>query len=401
MLRLVADANIPAAQDAFAAFGAVRLLPGREITRAELATADVLLVRSVTRVDAALLEGTPVRFVGTATAGTDHVDLDALRRLGVAFASAPGSNAASVVDYVLAALLALAAGRGDGLAGRTLGIVGVGQVGRRLARRAQALGLTVVASDPPLAAAGSDVGVPLLGLADVLAQADIVTLHTPLTTASESDHPTHGLLGADALAAMAPGAWLVNAARGPIVDGGALAHALDRRRLAAAVLDVWPGEPAPDADLVRRVAIGTPHIAGYAFDGKVAGTRALEQALRRWRPGPTEPWDSGPTLAPPAPLVVHAPPAPSDPGDPAQQAAWLHALARQAYDVGADDARFRAALASTEDRGAQDRAAAFAGLRKAYPVRREWSEYAVQGVVPPSLRRAVRGGLGMALAASS
>ena len=401
MLHLVADANIPAAREAFAGFGEVRLLPGREITRDALAAADVLLVRSVTRVDAALLEGTPVRFVGTATAGTDHVDGDALRQLGVAFASAPGSNAASVVDYVLAALLALASSRGEGLAGKTLGVVGAGQVGRRLVPRARALGLEVVASDPPLAASGADVGVPLVGLAELLAAADVVTLHTPLTTPAESDHPTLGLIGDESLAAMAPGAWLVNAARGRIVDGGALARSLDRRHLAAAVLDVWPGEPEPAPGLVRRVAVGTPHIAGYAFDGKVAGTRMLERALRDWhRPPPTPtppaPWDARPTLAPPSPLVVDAPPAPADAHAPAQQAAWLHALARQAYDVGADDARFRTALS-----GASDRAAAFAALRKAYPVRREWSGYAVRGAVPAPLRRAVREGLGMALAADS
>ena len=388
MLRLVADANIPAAREAFGRFGEVRLLPGREITRGELAATDVLLVRSVTRVDASLLEGTPVRFVGTATAGTDHVDRDALYQLGVAFASAPGSNAASVVDYVLAALLALASGRGEALGGKTLGVVGVGQVGRRLVPRARALGLAVLASDPPLAASRADAGVPLVGLADVLRRADVVTLHTPLTTAAESDHPTRGRIDAEALAAMTPGAWLVNAARGPIADGAALARALDRRQLDAAVLDVWPGEPSPDPDLVRRVAIGTPHIAGYAYDGKVAGTRALERALRDWHPSPPEPWDARPTLAPPSPLVVDAPPAPTDARDPVQQAAWLHALVRQAYDIGADDARFRAALA-----GADDCAAAFAALRKAYPARREWSGYAVRGAVPAPLRRAVREGL--------
>ena len=390
MLRLVADANIPAAREAFSAFGEVRLLPGRDIVREDLRQADALLVRSVTRVDAALLEGTPVRFVGTATAGTDHVDAEALRQLGIAFASAPGSNATSVVETVLAALLALAADRGVGLAGRTLGVVGVGQVGRRLIPRARALGLEVVASDPPLAASGGAPGVTLVGLAEVLEAADIVTLHTPLSTPQASAHPTAGMIGAEALQAMRPGAWLVNAARGRIVDGAALAEALDARQLGAAVLDVWPNEPVPDPALIDRVALATPHIAGYSFDGKLAGTRQLEAALRAWVEDAPPPWDASAWLAPPAPLGVDAPAAPRQPRDARQQAAWLDALARQAYDVRADDARFRSAL-----HDAADRAGAFAALRKDYPVRREMAAFTVRGAVPDALRDAVRTGLAM------
>ncbi|GAB5533797.1 MAG: 4-phosphoerythronate dehydrogenase PdxB [Rubricoccaceae bacterium] len=390
MLRLVADANIPAALEAFSGFGEARLLPGREIERRHLVDADVLLVRSVTRVDAALLEGTPIRFVGTATAGTDHVDADALRQLGVAFASAPGSNATSVVEYVIAALLALASDRGVGLAGRTLGVIGAGQVGSRLIPRARALGLHVVASDPPLDASRGLADVVLVELAEVLHRADILTLHTPLSTPETSAHPTLGMIDAEALQTIRPGAWLVNAARGRVVDGIALAEALGRRQLGAAVLDVWPKEPDPDPELVERVALGTPHIAGYSFDGKLAGTRQLEAALRAWVEDPPLPWDASPWLEPPSPLVVTAPAAPADASDPVQQAAWLHAVARQAYDVRADDARFRSAL-----RDADDRASAFTTLRKTYPVRREWSNYSIQGVIPEPLREAVRIGLAM------
>jgi len=390
MLRLVADANIPAAREAFSAFGEVRLLPGREIAREDLLDADVLLVRSVTRVDAALLDGTPVRFVGTATAGTDHVDAEALRQLGIAFASAPGSNATSVVDFVLAALLALAAGRAVGLAGRTLGVVGVGQVGRRLIPRARALGLAIVASDPPLEAAGGTPGVDLISLDAVLQHADILTLHTPLSTPDTSAHPTLGMIGVDVFRAMRPGAWLINAARGRIVDGNALAEALDRRQLDAAVLDVWPNEPNPDLELVRCVDLGTPHIAGYSFDGKLAGTRQLEAALRAWVEDSPSPWDASAWMESPTPLEVDAPAAPPNATDPAQRAAWLDALVRQAYDVRADDARFRAALHGTDDR-----ASAFSALRKTYPVRREWATYTVRGAIPDLLREAVHNGLAM------
>ncbi len=405
MLHITADANIPFAQQAFGALGTVQSLPGREITAEALAQTDVLLVRSVTPVDAALLDGTSVRWVGTATAGTDHVDVDALRQRGVAFASAPGSNAASVVDWVLAALLAVAADRGEGLEGRTLGIVGVGAVGGRLATRARALGLAVLACDPPRQSQGAR---GLVAFADVLDQSDVVTLHTPLTEPGESPWPTRGLIDRDAAAAMRPDAWLVNAARGGVATADA-ALALARTR--PVLLDVWPDEPNPPPDLVDAAAVATPHIAGYAWDGKVRGTRMLADALRQWATaeGLDAP-DWRPALN--APQPVEAPEWPhseanSSIASPFSQGgtvpslvtasasratAWLDALARRAYDVRADDARFRAALAD-----APDRASAFADLRRSYPQRRELSRYSAVGSVPDSFRAAVTDGLGLSL----
>ena len=384
-LRLLVDANIPDAETAFGPLGSVRTIPGHAITRDALAEVDALVVRSVTRVDAALVEGTPVRFVGTATAGVDHVDEDALAGLGIAFASAPGSNAASVVDYVLAALLAVAAHRGETLAGRTLGIVGLGEVGGRLARRAAAFGLDVLACDPPRAAAGhADHDYHSLG--DVLDQSDIVSLHTPLTTPAQSPWPTLGLIAeADRLR---PHAWLVNAARGRVVTPEA-AFALAASR--PVVLDVWPNEPQPDPALVDAVALGTPHIAGYALDGKHRGTAMIADALFAWA-GLGRPAER---LGDPAHLVAEVADSAGGVPDPT---AWLNALARQAADVRGDDARFRAALAGTEG---DARAAAFADLRKTYPVRREMDRYTVRGPVPEALRTAVSEGLGMRLSPAS
>ena len=384
MLRTVADENIPGSEAAVGALGPVTRLPGRAITTEALREADALLARSVTPVDGALLDGTPVRFVGTATAGTDHVDLGDLADRGVAFASAPGSNAASVADYVVAALLALAADLGESLEGRTLGVVGVGEVGGRVVPRARALGLAVLACDPPRAAAGHT-DHAYLPLADVLRQSDVVTLHTPLTDAGP--WPTRGLIS-DA-AALRPDAWLVNAARGGVVTAD-VARALAESR--PVVLDVWPGEPAPDPALVAAVALGTPHVAGYASDAKLRGTAMVAEALRRWAEADglaVPPWDPATLDAPgPAPLVAPDLPA----STPAERARWLDALARQAYDVRADDARFRAALAD-----APDRASAFAELRRAYPQRRELSRYSAVGPVPDSLRAAVTDGLGLSL----
>ena len=413
MLRIVADANIPLVESAVGALGEVSTRPGRAIDRDAAREADVLLVRSVTPVDEALLGGTPVRFVGTATAGTDHVDGAALDRLGVAWAAAPGSNAASVVDWVLAALLATASERGEALAvhpggaPRVLGIVGVGHVGGRLARRAAALGLELRLCDPPRARAAEAAGAAhaFVPLADVLGAADVISVHTPYT-ASGPD-ATHGLLGADALARLRPGAWVVNAARGRVADGPALLAALDAGHVAEALLDVWPEEPAPRAALAVRCRVATPHVAGYAADAKVRGTADVAAALRAWlRTGgaalarglPAEAladWDAEAAFVAHRPGVVAPPPVPvPQPGSPGA-AAYLDALARQGYSVRADTERFRAGI--PWDAPAAARAAAFAELRRAYPLRREWSRLRVTGAVPPALAPLVTGGLGMAL----
>ena len=404
--RVVADENIPLVAQAFGRFGPVTLLPGGAITNAVLREADVLLVRSVTPVDEALLTGTPVRFVGTATIGTDHVDAGALAARGVAFASAPGSNAESVVEWVIAALLALSADRGGRLAGKTAGVVGVGNVGGRLAPRLEALGLRVLRCDPPRARAEGAAGfgaqpaspfaprspsgfVPLEML---LAESDIVTLHTPLT-ASGPD-ATRGLVGAAELAAMRPGAWLVNASRGAVVDGAALLGTLARGHIGAALLDVFEGEPAPEPALVTACALATPHVAGYSFDGKAGGTRALLSAFARWS-GLSAASDADAAfgsmalaLAPEDRRVLAAP----DPHGAPEAA--LDALVRVLYPIRDDDARLRATIALP----AAARAQSFAALRKTYPRRRRWGLYALpEASVPEPLRRAVRDGLGLRL----
>ncbi|NNF58840.1 MAG: 4-phosphoerythronate dehydrogenase [Rhodothermaceae bacterium] len=401
-LRLLADINIPFAEIAFAGFGTVRTMPGRAITRADLMDTDVLLVRSATPVTAEWLRGTPVRFVGTATAGTDHVDTDAFAEAGIGFAAAPGSNAESVVEYVLAALLLLAANRRTGLRGKTLGVVGYGHVGSRVAQRAEALGLRVLPADPPLADAADARGEahPFIPLEVMLDEADIITLHTPLTTAAESQYPTRHLISAYELERLKPEAWLLNAARGAVVDNQALADALYHERMGAAVLDVWEGEPAPDSGLARRVDIATPHIAGYSFDGKVEGTRMLEEALRQWLAAesvaPPAPWDVEAVLAPSPEesLVLQAPLLP-DVLTAEAEARWLHHLTQQAYDLRADDARFRATVIEADP---EHRGAAFQHIRKTYPRRRVWGRFTVRGDVPDAMRIPLTEGLGMQVA---
>lgn len=385
-LRIVADENIPLVRDLFGSIGDVRVLPGGAITRENVGQADVLLVRSVTQVDADLLGGTDVRFVGTATTGTDHIETEYLHQHEIAWASAPGSNAESVVEYVLSALLRLAVRRGDGLNGKTIGIIGCGNVGGRLAVRASALGMTVLKNDPPLAREEEASGRPhaYLPLEELLASSDVVTCHVPLTM--EGPYKTWHLLGRQEIAALVPGAWLINTARGPVVDSGALLQAL--RHTAggpgAVVLDVWEHEPAPSAELIEQVDIATPHIAGYSYEGKVAGTLMLLDALAEHLAVATP---SSVAVVDTSEIAVGAP----DPGLP--ETDWLHNLACRMYDVAADDHRMRGDWPASDDEAAIH----FTRLRRTYPHRRTFRAYHLRERQVPAAYRQAAAGVGVRL----
>jgi erythronate-4-phosphate dehydrogenase len=377
---IVVDAGIPDVRPRFEGLGRVLGLPADEIDRIALRDADAVVVRSITRVDASLLEGTKVRFVGTATSGVDHVDRAWLRRQGIRLAHARGANAESVVDYVITALLRLCARRGEPLAGRTVGIVGCGNVGGRLARRLSHLGTEVLLRDPPKERRARAAGrsVPYVSMEAILERSDIVTLHTPLTRHGRD--ATHHLVDEAFLEALRPGAWLVNTARGPVVDQAAL---LARPAgPGALVLDVWEDEPEPDPVLVSRADIATAHIAGYALDSKLEATRRIARALARHL-GRALPSDS-PAAEPPIP--VGAPAARREDAD------WLDALTRLLYPIERDDLDLRRVVAAPE----AERARGFEALRKGYPGRGLFRRHAVAaGEVPPHLREAVFRGLGL------
>lgn len=276
-MRILADQNIPLVDEFFGELGEIRRLPGREIDAQAVAECDILLVRSITRVDAALLAGSPVRFVGSSTIGTDHIDLDYLHERRIGFASAPGCNADSVVDYVLSSLSMLAEEQDYRLDHCTIGIVGAGNVGGRLWRRLAELGARCLVCDPPRALAENrDDFVDLDALIDA---ADIICLHTPLVTTG--DHPTRHLLDAARIAALRPGTVLLNAGRGDCLDGQALRERLAEHGDLYTIIDVWENEPAIDETLYSLVDIATPHIAGYSLDGKMRGTELVYQAIMR------------------------------------------------------------------------------------------------------------------------
>ncbi len=373
-MLIVCDENMPGLEALAAAGATLRPLPGRAIDRGPLRDADALLVRSVTRVDETLLAGTPVRFVGTATSGTDHIDRDALERLGVAFADAAGANANAVAEYVLAVLASLEQPLARLLEGGRVGIIGYGHVGRCLGDRLDALGVRWCATDPWLA----EGAIPRPGtLAEVLA-CEVVTLHCSLTT--QAPWPSRQLIDASALQHLAPGALLVNASRGPVVDNAALAAWLASVR-GRAVLDVWEAEPEVPAQLLDRVSLGTPHIAGYSLEARLAGTQrvvaAMDEALGT---------AFADALAPPPAPVLTLP-------EGRERGELLRSLLLGRYQPTDDDRRLRDALADV----GTDRAAAFDRLRRDYPLRRELAGNPVRGGSKEA--RAIAGSLGCVMVA--
>lgn len=359
-VQFVVDENIPFAREAFSHLGSVILLPGRAITREAIRDAQALIVRSVTTVDATLLSDTGVQFVGTATTGVEHIDREYLAARDIAFAAAPGCNANAVAEYVLTALLVTAHARGLSLSGKTLGVIGAGRIGSIVAAKAPALGIQTLLHDPPLARATGDQR--YLSLAEIL-QADFLTLHVPLTY--DGPDATFHLIGADELAHMAPSAILINTARGEVVDNTALLETLAKGTIGGATLDVWEREPAINWDLLDRVTLGSPHIAGYSSDGKINGTVMVYHACCRF-------WGIEPVWVPP-----DTPAAPAPGSLPHLQfdatgkdfQTLAHDILTTLYDLRADHARMGDLLAVPEPLRPQ----AFDRLRRDYPHRREFA----------------------------
>ena len=351
-LKIVADENIPALDECFAGLGTIERVPGRTLTRTQLAQADVLLVRSVTEVNEQLLKGTPVRFVGSCTIGTDHLDTGWLEQQGIAWSAAPGCNANSVVEYVFCALAAL----GRDWRGRSFGIVGCGNVGGLLQQRLHRLGIQCAVYDPWLP------DNPDAAELERALQQDVVCLHAPLV--KEGPHPSLHLVGAEQLSLLQDDAVLISAGRGAVVDNAALLQLLHSGKRFTTVLDVWENEPAIDTRLLELVDIGTPHIAGYSLDGKLAGTRMIRAALGCALLGESggQPGPAGATERETIATALAG-------GD---DFAPLADLLLQIYDPRNDDARLRLAAA-----GDTPMAQAFDRLRREYPERLEFSHFQI------------------------
>jgi len=355
-VQIVADENIPFVAECFSSIGEVKVVSGRDITPNVVSDAEVLLVRSITRVGADLLSGSKVRFVGTATIGFDHVDIEYLSRNNIGFASAPGSNANSAAEYVIAGLLNIAKQYEINLEGKSIGIIGVGNVGGRVAKKCEALGMKTYLNDPPLQ---RQTGAPKYLPIEELFNCDFITLHTPLTF--EGEDKTFHLADENFFKSLKTGCIFFNASRGGVVDSSALKAAIGEGRLQATVLDVWENEPNIDVELLEMVDISTPHIAGYSLDGKIAGMIMIYKAACEYF-GLDAKYDISSFLPEPA-----VPELKINPNGGSEQDVLLGAV-EKIYDIKADDVRLRRML----EESAKERGKYFDSLRKTYPVRREF-----------------------------
>jgi len=355
-VKIIADANIPFVKECFSSLGDVTAVPARQITTELIADADILLTRSVTKVDEALLNRSHAKFVASATSGCEHVDTEFLQRKDIGFAYAPGSNANSVAEYVIAALLSLAKKHKFQLQGKSIGIIGVGHIGSKVATKTAALGMEVLLNDPPLQRQTGDAKyLPLEGLADC----DFITMHTPLTF--EGIDKTFHLADEEFFGLLKDGTFFINTARGAVSDTQALKNAIKSGKLAGAAVDVWENEPNVDNELLLIVDLSTPHIAGYSLDGKVAGLMMIYEAACEYFG--TEPRYSAEDFLPPpetGQITV-------DPGAGTEQNI-LHDTVQQVYVINRDDFNMREILIVPQEA----RGKWFEDLRADYPVRREF-----------------------------
>jgi erythronate-4-phosphate dehydrogenase len=348
-MQIVADENIPGLDDTFGEYGSIIRLNGRSICSKDLAMADVLLVRSVTQVNRDLLYSSPVRFVGSATIGFDHLDARYLEESGITWCHAPGCNADAAAQYTLAMLL-LAADRGGlDVQEATIGIVGLGNVGSRLHRLLSAVGIKrILACDPPLA----DMGQAGLVSMERITECNLVSFHVPLTRTGA--YPTWQMGNADFLHQLPAGALVINNSRGQVLDGRSLLGWLEQGKGHAA-LDVWPNEPDIDLALLKHVLVATPHVAGYTLEGKLNGTRKIYEQFLDWQ-----------GIKAKRPLAPYPPPPLSLPDTAANN--WQETVIA-ACRPGEDDLNMRAAFKPA----GQSSATVFDRLRKNYPERRDFS----------------------------
>jgi erythronate-4-phosphate dehydrogenase len=360
-MKIVADSQIPLVREAFSGIGDLQLCTGRTITPDKVRDADILLVRSVTPVNADLLDGSRIRFVATATSGIDHIDTACLQKSGVGFASARGSNAQSVVEYVLSSLFVLAEQKGFDPVKKTTGIIGCGEVGSRLWKALQTLGMNCLPNDPPLK---DQTGDPAYLDLEHVTEADIISLHVPLTTSGP--YPTQHLVDDKFLSQLAQDTVLINTSRGGVVCGRALKKHIHQNREFSAVVDVWEHEPGIDPQLLAAVAIGTPHIAGYSTDAKIRATTMIYKAVCSFFNLP-EAWSPAGGLLGEGSREFNIA-GEVDDADAIAMAVKAH------YDVRSDAASLRRLLEI--DR--KQTGLYFDELRKNYPLRREFSATTVR-----------------------
>ncbi len=359
MITIIADDKIPFLKGALEPYASIKYMDGLNINRKTVELADALIIRTRTICNESLLTGSRVKFIATATIGFDHIATDYCAANSIHWTNAPGCNAASVQQYIASVLAALAHRHNFSLAGKILGVIGVGHVGKKVETLARLLGMKVLLNDPPRARLEGDSG--FVSLEKILAESDIVTLHVPMNRTGEDK--TFHLINEATFDFFKPGARLINSSRGEVVKGEALKSALNKGKLSGAVLDVWENEPFVDLQALEKVTIATPHIAGYSTDGKRNGTVHAVRSLGKYFNLPVNDWEPSGIPEPEHPFIILD-----------SRHHHLEELVRRAilstYNVMEDDFRFRSSPGEFEK------------LRGNYPVRREFPAYKIRLLTP-------------------
>jgi erythronate-4-phosphate dehydrogenase len=298
-MKIVADDKIPFLKGVLEQYAEVVYIPGNKIARNDLMDTDALLIRTRTKCTEALLKGTNVKFIGTATIGFDHIDTGYCKRKNIFWTNAPGCNSSSVQQYIAAVLLKMASEFRFSLKDKTIGIIGVGNVGAKVEKFARIMGMKVLLNDPPRAR--REGGKKFINLATALFESDIVTVHVPLNVVGEDC--TYHMFNSQAFKKMKKGTWFINSSRGEVNDTVALKKVLASGKLGGAVLDVWEHEPDIDLDLMAGTFLATPHIAGYSTDGKANGTSLVVNSLCRHYNLPLTSWYPGDVPEPEKPSI--------------------------------------------------------------------------------------------------
>lgn len=353
-MKIVADDKIPFLKGALEQFAEVIYVPGHKICNEDLKDADALLTRTRTNCNESLLKGTGIRFIGTATIGFDHIDTAYCDKNNIYWTNAPGCNSSSVRQYVASALLKVAYEFNFELRDKTIGIVGVGNVGSKVEKFARSIGMRVLLNDPPRARKeGSS---SFVDFEELLRESDFITIHLPLNLSGEDK--TYHFFNSEVFGKMKKGIWLFNSSRGEVINSSDLKDAITSGKLGGAVLDVWENEPQIDLDLMSKAFIVSPHIAGYSADGKANGTSMVVNSLCRFFGLPHDDWYPGNVPLPPSPDILIECSGKSE--EQIIREAVFHT-----YDISADDKSLRSSPLD------------FERLRGDYPLRREFTSYRV------------------------
>jgi erythronate-4-phosphate dehydrogenase len=353
-MKIVADDKIPFLRGALEPFAEVVYMPGKQISKEDLIDSDALLIRTRTKCTESLLEGTKIRFIGTATIGFDHIDTQYCESQEITWTNAPGCNSSSVQQYIAASLLKISASENFTLKDKILGIIGVGHVGSKVEKLARAVGMNVLLNDPPRARVEGSKN--FHSLDKVLSESDIVTVHVPLNLIGEDF--TFNLFNEEIFGKFRRGSWFINSSRGEVADTQSLKQVLQDGILKGAVIDVWENEPEIDRDLMQLAMISTPHIAGYSTDGKANGTAMVVNSLGKFFSFPFDNWYPGNIPLPVVPCI-------SIDCNGKSVEEILREAVNHTYSIDEDNLKLRNSPSEFEK------------LRGDYPLRREFSSYQV------------------------